>query len=65
MKKLLLLFLIATLSLPLNAVAESLSVAPVSSVSSDVARKRKGYHKKRGFMWGLFRKKNGCGCPNH
>lgn len=27
-------------------------------------RKRKGYRKKKGFMWGLFRKKSGCGCPN-
>jgi hypothetical protein len=27
-------------------------------------RKRKGYRKKRGFMWGLF-KKNDCGCPKH
>lgn len=27
-------------------------------------RKRKGYHKKKGFMWGLF-KKNDCGCPKH
>lgn len=65
MKKLMLLFLVTMLSLPLDAVAESLSVAAITSVSSDAARKRKGYHKKRGFMWGLFRKKNGCGCPNH
>ena len=65
MKKLLLLLLIATLSLPLDVVAESLSVAPGTDISNDVTRKRKGYHKKRGFMWGLFRKKNGCGCPNH
>ena len=56
MKKLLLLFLIATLSLPLDVMAESLSLAPTASVSTDTARKRKGYHKKRGFMWGLFRK---------
>jgi len=27
-------------------------------------RKRKTYRKKKGFMWGLFRKKSGCGCPN-
>ena len=27
-------------------------------------RKRKGYRKKKGFMWGLFRK-NDCGCPKH
>jgi len=27
-------------------------------------RKRKGYHKKKGFMWGYFRK-NDCGCPKH
>jgi hypothetical protein len=65
MKKLLFLFLVATLSLPLDVVAESLSVAPTTSVSTDTARRRKGFHKKRGFMWGLFRKKNACGCPNH
>ena len=27
-------------------------------------RKKKGYRKKRGFMWGLFKKKD-CGCPKH
>ncbi len=65
MKNLLFLFLVATLSLPLDVVAESLTVSPASSTNTDVNRKRKGYHKKRGFMWGLFRKKNDCGCPNH
>ncbi|MBO0950534.1 hypothetical protein [Fibrella forsythiae] len=25
-------------------------------------RKKKGYRRKKGFMWGLFKKK-GCGCP--
>ena len=32
-----------------------------------IGRKRKGYKPKRGglFNTGLFRKKNGCGCPNH
>jgi len=32
-----------------------------------IGRKRKGYKAKRGglFNTGLFRKKNGCGCPNH
>lgn len=27
-------------------------------------KKHKGYRKKKGFMWGLF-KKNDCGCPKH
>jgi hypothetical protein len=27
--------------------------------------RRKGYRKKRGFMWGLFKKKNSCNCPKH
>ncbi|XWW48015.1 hypothetical protein JYG30_11485 [Fibrella sp. USSR17] len=25
-------------------------------------RKKKGYRRKKGFMWGLFKKKD-CGCP--
>lgn len=29
-----------------------------------IFRKKKGYRKKRGFLWGLFKKKD-CGCPKH
>ncbi len=27
--------------------------------------RRRGNRKKRGFMWGLFKKKNACNCPKH
>ena len=42
--------------------------APLSTTSASVKeesifkRKKKGYRRKKGFMWGLFKKKD-CGCP--
>ena len=41
---------------------------PLSTTSASVKeesifkRKKKGYRRKKGFMWGLFKKKD-CGCP--
>lgn len=31
--------------------------------SGEIWRKRKRKNQRKGFMWGLFRKKSGCGCP--
>jgi hypothetical protein len=28
-------------------------------------KKRHRNRQRRGFMWGLFKKKSPCGCPNH
>jgi hypothetical protein len=28
-------------------------------------RKRRRNRQRKGFMWGLFRKRNGCDCPKH
>jgi hypothetical protein len=28
-------------------------------------RKRKRNRQRKGFMWGLFRKRNACDCPKH
>ncbi len=28
-------------------------------------RKRKRYRQRKGFMWGLFRKRNACDCPKN
>jgi hypothetical protein len=35
-----------------------------TGTESPIRRKRNGAHKRKGFLWGLFRK-NDCGCPNH
>lgn len=70
MKKLLVLSLIGILLLPLEATVEAAPVTKkaLNEVKATTVYKRKrarGYRKKKGFMWGLFRKKNPCGCPNH
>ncbi|MFT4031060.1 MAG: hypothetical protein QM669_01445 [Siphonobacter sp.] len=63
MRKLVVIALIASLALP-----EFVQAAPMHSVNSvqiEASRKRP-YRKKKGFMWGIFKKKNkGCGCPSY
>ncbi len=70
MKKFLLaLLIVSSFSLETEA---AVLVMPTSNHSEIIAKttnfpifgRRKGYRKKRGFLWGLFRKK-GCGCPKH
>lgn len=46
------------------AIARSTETTVKATETTIFKRKRKGYRKKRGFMWGLF-KKNDCGCPKH
>ena len=69
MKKLLVVSLTVGLLLPVEMAAEAAVLAKSpSKVESTTAYKRKrnrGYRQKKGFMWGVFRKKNPCGCPNH
>lgn len=67
MKKIWLLGLTVSLLLPLEAPVEA---AEMKSTQSELAsapifkrKKARGYRKKKGFMWGLFKKKNSCGCP--
>ncbi|WP_234736289.1 hypothetical protein [Tellurirhabdus bombi] len=68
MKKLGIGIITAVLLLPVDITVEA---SPAKSTefsvvdASSIGKKRKGYRKKKGFMWGLFRKKSGCGCPNH
>lgn len=68
--KLLVLFAVAMLGLsdaPVSAAVgtEISAKATVKTKEETIfKRKRKGYHKKKGFMWGLFRK-NDCGCPKY
>ncbi|WP_370724075.1 hypothetical protein [Fibrella aquatica] len=45
-----------------EAPAASLSSPTTVKAESIFKRKKKGYRPKKGFMWGLFKKK-GCGCP--
>jgi len=69
MKKLLILSLTIGLLAPMEMTVEAATPAKSSSeLTKTAAFKRKrhrGYRQKEGFMWGLFRKKNPCGCPNH
>jgi hypothetical protein len=55
--------------LPLEAPVEAAVVKSAKSeLKSELVFKRKkarGYRKKKGFMWGLFRIKNACSCPKH
>lgn len=47
---------------------ETMAFSPTTKTeNTTIGRKRKGFKQKRGglFNTGLFRKKNGCGCPNH
>ncbi len=47
---------------------ETMAFSPTAKTEkATIGRKRKGFKPKRGglFNTGLFRKKNGCGCPNH
>lgn len=41
--------------------------ATIEAASSDKfsLRKRKRNRQRKGFMWGLFRKRNACDCPKH
>ncbi|GAB3037470.1 hypothetical protein [Spirosoma pulveris] len=66
MKKTKIILLIAA-SLVLTTAPLELMAAKNTSETAAIGRKRKGYKPKRGglFNTGLFRKKNGCGCPNH
>lgn len=65
----LMLFAVVLLSLTEAPVSAAVVVATTETTVTTkeetiFKRKRKGYRKKKGFMWGLF-KKNDCGCPNH
>ncbi|RYF76178.1 MAG: hypothetical protein EOO39_05880 [Cytophagaceae bacterium] len=42
--------------------AASLPTRTTVKEESIFKRKKKGYRRKKGFMWGLFKKKD-CGCP--
>jgi hypothetical protein len=64
----LILFTLLLLGVAESPVSASVPAATETTVKAKqetiFKRKRKGYRKKKGFMWGLFRK-NDCGCPNH
>ncbi|MCY7351454.1 MAG: hypothetical protein LH606_12445 [Cytophagaceae bacterium] len=68
MKKVLLLgFALGLLTPVIEAPASSLTAkTSVSASGESIFKKRRRYkaNRKGGFL-GLFRKKNGCGCPNN
>ena len=64
---LILIFVIFALMPEMNSV-EAKTVATLPSIitnSEQTTLGRKRFRKKRGFMWGLFKKRNPCGCPSH
>jgi hypothetical protein len=74
MKKIFVLVLITALSFVDGA--ESVAYAPVAATTTDTQlnanperterrRRNRQQRQRRGFMWGLFKKKSPCGCPNH
>ena len=67
MKKVGIISLMIALMLPLEGTVAAASVKTTETSitkTEQLLRKKKGYRKKKGFMWGLFRKNN-CGCPKH
>ena len=48
-----------------GAPAEAATYPEKAKEENIFRKKRKGYRKKKGFLWGLFRKKNDCGCPSY
>lgn len=67
MKKVGIISLLIALMLPLEGPVAAASVNNTEASitkTEQLLRKKKGYRKKKGFMWGLFRKNN-CGCPKH
>ena len=57
------LLFIATLAVA-EAPAAAYSANPTVKEVAIFRKKKKGFRRKKGFLWGLF-KKNDCGCPNH
>lgn len=69
MKKIFLLMLLGLmLELP-TAQAKTASMAETTTIeaASDAKnlRKKRRNRQRKGFMWGLFRKRNACDCPKH
>ena len=65
--RLLIGFAVAMLGLteaPVSAAIGNTTTETTVKTKEETIFKRKGYRKKKGFMWGLFRK-NDCGCPKH
>ncbi len=68
MRKTTVFLLIATSLILIDVPLETMASArKITTETTAIGRKRKGYKAKRGglFNTGLFRKKNPCGCPNH
>lgn len=63
MKKTLVFTLLLAFQLPTTATQAE--VRKPSDTVEAARRKVKPYRKKKGFLWGLFRKKSNCDCPKH
>ncbi|MBO0937827.1 hypothetical protein J2I47_14805 [Fibrella sp. HMF5335] len=57
------LLLMASLAVT-EAPAAGYLASPTAKEATIFRKKKKGFRRKKGFLWGLF-KKNDCGCPNH
>ena len=47
---------------PAAALSTPTTVQEAQPADGIFKRKKRGYQRKKGFMWGLFKKKD-CGCP--
>ncbi|MFN4146269.1 MAG: hypothetical protein ACK4GN_10640 [Runella sp.] len=41
------------------------STSEISTKTAEWRKKRKRNRPRKGFMWGLFKKRNACDCPKH
>lgn len=68
MKKLIFAILFLAMVLPetqANILTSTNAIVTLNASSSAVVTAKRP-RKKKGFLWGLFKKKNkGCGCPKH
>ena len=50
-----------------NSTHETIGISSFKNDLSKPGRKNKNgsYKRKKGFMWGLFKKKSSCDCPKH
>jgi hypothetical protein len=63
MKNLLYLVFIILFALPESAEAKNIDASQTQQF--DVLKRKKGYRRKRGFLWGIFRKRSQCDCPKN
>lgn len=66
------IFLLMLLGLMLELPTVEAKITPMAKMTTIEAasdakmlRKKRRNRQRKGFMWGLFRKRNACDCPKH